>query len=126
LQIASYHVLNHGDSRIPKSLNAINQKEYIAVAFEQSVVVLHTLSFKVELYYGDDLTLVVNERSLLHHEEEVAAAANSDVIDQGASSKLSDQSRHGDKVVVDYGEDGMSSMIAMMRVSCDHPILLFN
>lgn len=89
-------------------MKSIISKGYVAIAFEQSVVVVHTLSFKVELYQGDELQLVVNERSMLHHEE-----GNANMVEHGATSKISDQNRHGDKTVVDYGEDGMGYYLIM-------------
>jgi hypothetical protein len=89
----------------------------------ESILVLHSSPFKIELYRDGGLLVSLNERNLLHYEHEVSQDQlaclycmillhlceqmedlNEDAM--AASLTLTDEERHSGKKVVDYGEDG--------------------
>lgn len=69
---------------------------------QSTVLIVHRSPVRLELFHGDLLQAVVNERSLLHWEH----SAKSALREQKTDSSKEEYDKHQGKVVVDYGEDG--------------------
>jgi hypothetical protein len=75
------------------------------VSSEQpTVLIVHKSPVRLELFYGDLIQAVINERSLLHWEHSAKSASSRE---QKSDSSNEGYDKHQGKVVVDYGEDGI-------------------
>ncbi len=70
---------------------------------DSNIVVIQYSPLRIELFHNDVLSIVVNDRNLMHFEQK-SMANGQKVIDNAANANNFD--RHQGKEVVDYGEDG--------------------
>lgn len=70
-----------------------------------TTLIIQYAPLKVFLYRGDILTMVVNDRQLMHFEQSTSGQGEDKPVDV---LELSHEERHKGKEVVDYGEDGLA------------------
>ena len=147
-RLAGFELLDSFDARLPRALKegSGGAAEFTALLLKgspsnagvvvgagwveaDSVLVVHSAPFRLELFRGGVLQISANERSLLHFEPDQhthgrrAAEAGEKMEQEGEEEEegedeeeLTDEERHGGKEVVDYGEDGEKHAVEQSRV----------
>ncbi len=103
----AFGMIKAGEDILPQALRGLPHAELIAISFgddSDSVLAIHPITLKFELYHKGLLQASANGRSMMHFEQSGG---------QHGSRKLtavedSEEDRHGGKEVVDYWEDGLA------------------